>query len=449
MIASCLNSSSDNSLVAQSNQHKFAFTFVDLFAGIGGFRIPLEALGGRCVAYSEVDRDALSVYRANFPLATKSEYEIDMGDIRFSSQRIIPSDIVVGGLPCQPWSVAGRWGGMQDSRGTLWFEAIRFVAINQPKAFIFENVPNLSSTTHQSSWSTILKELSATGYAIHTDVLNTANFGLPQDRSRLFIIGIRHDIPNRWKFQFPHPHLPRQTLGELLHQELLLQDLKITENHQLTLFANSSISSNYYKGYFLFSDVRHSSYTIHSWDIIPTLEREKKICLTILRNRRKKFHSAKDGKPLPFSLLLRLIPDLEIQELDQLIDKNILKFIPGKGYEFKNSKQSVGINGIYRIVLPTSTIFPTITASDNADFIATKSLSKYSDSSNYKQIFLEEIYYPKNYRRIADQDAKKLQGFPSWFQTHSSKVKAKKQFGNAVSIPVIYHIAKALLDIIF
>ncbi len=119
------------------------FTFVDLFAGIGGFRIALEELGGRCLGYSEIDREAIKVYQKNFISYINSE-ELDLGDITQLYKLPFEIDVLVGGAPCQPWSIAGKLQGLDDPRGKLWMDVFRAVQANQPKGFIFENVKGLT-----------------------------------------------------------------------------------------------------------------------------------------------------------------------------------------------------------------------------------------------------------------------------------------------------------------
>ena len=114
-----------------------SFTFVDLFSGIGGFRIALERCGGSCLGYSEIDDNAIATYNNNF---INSIFEWRLGDITKVTSLPKPVDIITGGVPCQSWSVAGKMKGFEDPRGRLWYDAIRLVKINQPKVFIFENV---------------------------------------------------------------------------------------------------------------------------------------------------------------------------------------------------------------------------------------------------------------------------------------------------------------------
>lgn len=136
------------------------FTFVDLFSGIGGFRIALEDLGGKCLGYSEIDPDAIEVYQRNF-INYLNPNEPNFGNITHLGKLPLETeiDLIVGGVPCQPWSIAGKIKGFEDARGQLWFDAIRVVEENQPKAFIFENVKGLIEPRHQSSFEVILKKI--------------------------------------------------------------------------------------------------------------------------------------------------------------------------------------------------------------------------------------------------------------------------------------------------
>ena len=129
------------------------FSFIDLFSGIGGFRVALEKAGGNCVAFSEIDNHAINTYRQNFETAN----EIFLGDI--TKVKSFPyADLIVGGVPCQAWSIAGKNRGFDDERGKLWFDAIRSVSLVKPKAFIFENVKGLQDPRNIDTLYLIVEE---------------------------------------------------------------------------------------------------------------------------------------------------------------------------------------------------------------------------------------------------------------------------------------------------
>lgn len=159
------------------------FTFIDLFAGIGGFRIALEEIGGECVFSSEIDRECAKTYGANF-----SDYP--QGDITKIDPSSIPNhDILCGGFPCQPFSISGKQKGFQDTRGTLFFNVLEIVKAKQPKVVFLENVKHLKYHDKQRTLSTIIRHLEELGYKTNWQILNAKDFGLAQNRERIIIIG--------------------------------------------------------------------------------------------------------------------------------------------------------------------------------------------------------------------------------------------------------------------
>ncbi|MCL1474128.1 DNA (cytosine-5-)-methyltransferase [Argonema antarcticum] len=431
---------------------RFNFTFVDLFAGIGGFRIALSELGGKCLGYSEIDKAAIKVYERNFITDSNSE-DISLGDIRNIDKFPFPVDVVVGGVPCQPWSVAGKLKGFDDPRGELWFDTLRVVKINQPKVFIFENVKGLIEPLNKKSFEYLVRSFQEIGYCVKWRLLNSYDFGLPQNRERVFLVGIRKDLDNNQKFSFPEPLEIKPKLYSFIDGVKDCSnfnknkiDTQILFGDKIPRSRNRFQKDDELNDFFIFCDTRDGHSTIHSWDIIGTSKREKLICHTILKNRRKKKYGLKDGNPLSFEDLAELIPNIKKEELDKLIKKNIVRYVENQGYEFVNSKNSTGINGVYRIFLPHSDIIPTLTATGNKDYVAKISLEGCQDPSEYKQKFISEIYKKKKFKPISAKDAGKLQGFPDRFIMAENEDVAKKQFGNAVPVPVVYHLMKSLLD---
>ena len=185
------------------------FTFIDLFAGIGGFRIALQNLGGKCVYSSEFDAKAQESYLANYG-------EMPFGDItKESTKSYIPQhfDILCGGFPCQAFSLAGhRLGFKDETRGTLFFEIEAILRKHQPRAFFLENVKGLAIHDKGRTLKTILGHLDDAGYdVVPPQILNAMDFGVPQHRERIYIIGFRKDLHiNTANFHYPEP----QTKGE-------------------------------------------------------------------------------------------------------------------------------------------------------------------------------------------------------------------------------------------
>lgn len=194
------------------------FRFIDLFAGIGGIRIPYQKLGGECVFTSEWDSFAQKTYRANFG-------DEPSGDItKILSEGIPAFDILLGGFPCQPFSQAGLRKGFQDTRGTLFFEIERIIKDKKPAAFMLENVKQLRGHDKGRTLKIILEHLQDLNYYVEYDVLRAADFGVPQNRERLFIIGFDKarfaDSDNIQKFIFPVPPKTQTRVGDILQKEV-------------------------------------------------------------------------------------------------------------------------------------------------------------------------------------------------------------------------------------
>ena len=163
--------------------------FIDLFAGIGGFRLGMESAGHECVAFCEIDKFA----RASYKAIHNTEGEIELHDITTVTDEEIRNighvDVICGGFPCQAFSIAGARRGFEDTRGTLFFEIARFAAILKPKYLFLENVKGLLNHDKGDTFETILSSLDELGYDVEWQVLNSKDFGVPQNRERVFIIG--------------------------------------------------------------------------------------------------------------------------------------------------------------------------------------------------------------------------------------------------------------------
>ncbi len=158
------------------------FTFIDLFAGIGGFRIPLQRVGGKCLFSSEFNISAQNVYYTNYG-------EFPFGDITEIPTSSIPThDVLTAGFPCQPFSISGKMKGFEDTRGTLIYNVLKIVEAKRPKVVFLENVKHLVYHNHGNTLNTILTELERLGYQCSFSVLNASSFGVPQNRERLIII---------------------------------------------------------------------------------------------------------------------------------------------------------------------------------------------------------------------------------------------------------------------
>jgi len=192
------------------------FKFIDLFAGIGGFRLALQNLEGKCVFTSEWDKYSKQTYRANFG-------EIPFGDItKPETKNYIPDnfDILCAGFPCQAFSIAGKRGGFEDIRGTLFFDVAEIIKKKQPKAIFLENVKGLRNHDKGKTLATILNVLreDLNYYVPEPKILNAKEFGVPQNRERIFIVGFRKDLGIN-EFQYPEPHNKDSILENILEEK--------------------------------------------------------------------------------------------------------------------------------------------------------------------------------------------------------------------------------------
>lgn len=184
------------------------FSFIDLFSGIGGFHSGLAPIGGKCVMASDILPIACETYFANYGIKPK-------GDITKISLKEIPShDLLCGGFPCQSFSNVGQKGGLSDPRGEMIFEIFRILKGKKPKAFILENVKGLASHNQGKTLDFIVDALESLGYKVKYRVLEAKDFGLPQIRKRLFIVGVRKNIKK--EFEFPEPTKLKYTLSYVL-----------------------------------------------------------------------------------------------------------------------------------------------------------------------------------------------------------------------------------------
>ena len=170
--------------------------FIDLFAGLGGFRLALESLGAECVYSSDWDIPVQEVYFNNFG-------ERPDGDITKVNEKDIPDhDILCAGFPCQAFSISGRQRGFEDSRGTLFFDVARIVKEKRPKVVFMENVKNFAAHDGGKTLEVVEATMKSLGYSFNKKVLNAADFGIPQKRERIYMVCFRNDIKAR-DFSFP------------------------------------------------------------------------------------------------------------------------------------------------------------------------------------------------------------------------------------------------------
>lgn len=474
------------------------FSFIDLFAGIGGFRLALQSVGGTCIGFSEIAPDAINTYCQNF----KEDTSANFGDI--TKLKTLPEhDFMTAGVPCQSWSIAGKNLGFDDDRGQLWNDTLYLLNKVRPKAFIFENVKGLADPRNAKALEYILNRIKQAGYYSKVNVLNAYDYGVPQTRIRIYIIGFKE---KKYLDKFA---LAPATPGCIQLSDVL-DDCEAKECRQSNdNNARWSLSCNEkgFNDYFLFNDLRNGSTTIHSWDIQETTDREKNICYLLLKNRRKEKYGELDGNPLNIKHFQELDSSIKESDLEVLVEKGILKRVSylykvrevsndlsddakwvlnqakngiinfdtlksskelkkrkinaldtlfmletigavkciEERYDFKNTKISTGLAGINRIFLPTCKIYPTLVASDTNDYVTTENLNA-DNIEDFRAKFMESVYRAGNYRQISKQEACRIQGFPANFLLPPTRARWMKLIGNSVAVPVIKMLANAIVN---
>lgn len=196
-------------------------TFIDLFAGLGGFRIALESMGAKCVYSNEWDDPVRQVYADNFG-------DIPDGDITKVDESSIPDhDILCAGFPCQAFSISGKQRGFEDSRGTLFFDVARIVKAKKPKVVFMENVKNFATHDGGKTLEVVKSTMEELGYTFYQKVLNAVDYGIPQKRERIYMVCFRNDLQIT-DFNFPKPFkLTRHVEDFLLTDDELVKDLYV------------------------------------------------------------------------------------------------------------------------------------------------------------------------------------------------------------------------------
>ena len=419
--------------------------FLDLFAGIGGFRLGMETAGHECVGFCEIDKYA----RASYKAIHNTEGEIELHDITAVSDESIRGfgsvDVICGGFPCQAFSIAGHRRGFEDTRGTLFFEICRFASILRPKYLFLENVRGLLNHDGGATFETIIRTLDGLGYDVEWQVLNSKNFGVPQNRERVFIIG--HLRGQRTRNVFP-------LSGESEQSDCQQSKIEIVGNTKNPNGKSQGTGSVVYDSNGLIGTLCARDYKEPKQVAIPvlTLNRAEK------RQNGRRFKT--DGEPM-FTLTAQ-------DRHGVVVGNEIKKF----GTIEPNFNQS-------GVVYETDGIAPTIRAYQGGGLepkIRVKEATKQGyaeaeigDSVNLshpnsktrrgrvgKQIAntlltgeSQGVVEPDfRIRKLTPRECWRLQGFPDWAFDKAQEVNSNsqlyKQAGNSVTVNVISAIAKEL-----
>ncbi|WP_425657604.1 DNA (cytosine-5-)-methyltransferase [Tenacibaculum ascidiaceicola] len=426
--------------------------FIDLFAGLGGIRLGFEEafreLGfeTECVMTSEIKPYAIKTLTENFT------HDYLVGDIfKVDNEKIPDFDFLLGGFPCQPFSAGGKRQGFVDTRGTLFFEIERILRDKNPYGFILENVEGLVKHDLEDkndeigrTLSTILFKLeNELGYRVSWKVLDAIDFGLPQSRKRIFIVGTRDEEPD-----LSVENKSYRTLHTILESGLETMDTEFTQK----LLNHFEIEDLHGKS---IKDKRGGNNNIHSWDIgIKGEVTDDQIILLnkLFKERRKKHWALKigidwmDGMPLNLKQISTFYENENLKEmLDDLVKKGYLRFehpkklvreITGngekkyrvydetksKGYNIVTGKLSFEINKI----LDPNNIAPTLVATD-----------------------VSRLAVPDNggLRRLTIREGLRLFGYPEWYKIPVKETEAFDLLGNTVAVPVVEHVARQVAEI--
>ena len=403
--------------------------FIDLFAGVGGIRLGVEracdanGVAHECVLSSEINEQACQTYELNFG-------EHPAGDVH-DIVDVAPFDMLLGGFPCQPFSYAGKRMGFGDTRGTLFFEIERLLSAYHPQAFLLENVRGLYTHDSGRTFKTIMQHLHDLGYQTYDLLLNSSNFGVPQNRVRLYIVGILGAQPqmnlttdlgaadsHRFKAELGgwlnfEGRREIHTVGEIIEPQVPEQ-YYCSEHFNQMLHRAVGEDLSVLHGYRLI-DYRGGK-SLHSWEMGmkgDCSDSEIRFMNLLIQNRRKPiFGREQDGKKLTLEQIQTFYKDSDIHEvIKSLLDKRYLKEQDGL---FSPVCGNMSFE-VFKFLDPES-IAITLTSSD------TNRLG---------------VIQNNRARRITPRECARLQGFPDNFQPHPIDSYAYKQFGNSVSVPVI------------
>lgn len=412
--------------LAMSNERKVEKTFVDLFAGVGGFRLGMEAAGHKCVGFVEIDKYARTSYTA----IHQTEGEFEGHDITSISDDVIRSigrvDIIAGGFPCQAFSIAGKRRGFEDTRGTLFFEIMRWATVLKPETLFLENVPGLLSHDEGITFETILRKMDEAGYDAEWDCLNACHFGVSQSRERIFLVG--HSRKGRRRKVFPIERCNEQANLERIKK------INRINNHSQVLFSKSEEA---------FSFVQKTT-------CIPILspEREEK------RQNGRRFKA--QGEPA-FTITAQdrhgIIVSGELEGTGREQSNRVysekglaptLTTMQGGGQEPKVLLVREATKKGYAEAAKYNGINLSMPESETRRGRVAKQMTSTLDTGCQQGVVVEEM----RIRKLTPLECWRLQGFPDWAFAAAAKVNSNsqlyKQAGNSVAIPVIVAIAECL-----
>lgn len=417
--------------------------FIDLFAGIGGIRAGFElacadkGLVSKCVFTSEIKPHAVDVLLQNHP-----DEEIH-GDITTITASDIPDfDFLLAGFPCQAFSAAGKRLGFEDTRGTLFFEVARILKEKQPFGFLLENVEGLVNHDKQDkkdeigrTLDTILITLENLGYKVSWRVLNSKNFGVPQDRKRIYIVGTKVRKPKIDRFD-----RVQNVLSSVLERGLPVSDSPFVH----LVLQHYSLADLYGKS---IKDKRGGSNNIHSWDIEyrgSISDEQKELMNQILKERRKKKWAEEygidwmDGMPLT------------IQQIQTFFDcdhlEALLADLVQKGYlKLEHPKRKIGSSRVQDPSLPNGYNI----VAGKMSFEISKILDPNDIAPTLVAMDMQHLFVVDGdgLRTLSLREGLRLFGYPDTFKFNTTIENGYDLLGNTVAVPVIRQVGGRILDV--
>lgn len=431
---------------------KQKYTFIDLFAGIGGIRLGLEqalkeaGFASKCVFTSEIKEHAIKVLKQNHPRDKIT------GDITVVDAKTIPDfDILCAGFPCQAFSAAGNRDGFADTRGTLFFDIERIILEKRPKGFILENVEGLVNHEGGNTLKVILNNLDAANYWVSYKVLNSKYFGVPQARRRIYIVGIRKDI-NNTPIDLENFPRKRKKLEEILEKGKPTSHSPFI-NVLLNKFTVEELSGKAIK------DKRGGESNIHSWDLElkGSVSKEEKELLNLLVTERRKKKWAEiigidwmDGMPLTKQQIEEFYHHENLQTmLDELTAKGYVRFEHPKRLEIKtqiapNGKEVITTRRVYDTSKPKGYNI----VAGKLSFEVGKILSPHDVTPTLVATDMQHLYVIDNggLRTLTLREGLRLFGYPESFKFDISESEGFDLLGNTVVVPVIKAVANRLIN---
>lgn len=409
--------------------------FIDLFAGIGGIRKGFELacakrnITTKCVFTSEIKPYAVDVLKQNHP------NEEIYGDItKIEASNIPDFDILLGGFPCQAFSSAGKRLGFEDTRGTLFFDVARIIKEKQPNGFILENVEGLVNHDKGKTFKVIMRTLNELGYQVDAKVLNAQDFGVPQDRKRIYIVGTKDKKPILSDFVTKHIKL-----GSILETGIEAEHSEFIDN----LFSHFSLEQLEGKA---IKDKRGGSNNIHSWDIEIKGEvstRQRELLNTMMTERRKKKWANEygidwmDGMTLSLQMIQSFFPDDNLEDmLDDLVSKGYLVKEYPKRKIGKHREQDSSLPLGYNIV------------AGKLSFEVSKILDREDVAPTLVAMDMHRLFVPdgKGIRKLTLKEGLRLFGYPDDYKFDVSIKDGYDLLGNTVVVPVIEAVADKLIS---